>query len=311
MLALCASVLSASPAPLYTPTPYGHVLSHCVHEVPSGARVTEISDGSMRVVAPDASVTFLPKCDQTLGPMRKPNKPADAEKGLPADYDGWLEYTALNTSALGLAGGFDAYTSVMSVPDVPKRMADQLFLFPGLQNRDWVPKVDPLPTRDSPFDIIQPVLQYPGAGLFARNHWSLKSWYVTVNAGALYSSPINHIAPGDAVLCNMTRTGPTSWRVSGALRSDPSKATVQEASAPRLKLQPWAYSAVAECYGCKGCETYPTTPVLFSDNKLYVAGELVDVPAVAWKINPKPAAQLMCNESTSVAANGDATISFL
>jgi len=31
----------------------------------------------------------------------------------------------------------------------------------GLQNINWIPKVTPLPSVD--FDIIQPVLQYPGA----------------------------------------------------------------------------------------------------------------------------------------------------
>ena len=198
----------------------------------------------------------------------------------------------------------------MSVPDVPAEMAQQLFLFPGLQNRDWIPKVDPTPTRATPFDIIQPVLQYPGTGLFHRKQWALKSWYVTVNAGALYSKAISGVQPGDAILCNMTRTGPQSWRISGTLRSDASQSTVQEAKSPRLALQPWAYSAVAECYGCKGCDTYPTVPVVFSENRLYQNGAEVRVPAGAWKLNPKPARKLMCNESTTVADNGDATISW-
>lgn len=109
----------------------------------------------------------------------------------------------------------------------------------------------------------------------------------------------------------MTRTGPQSWRVSAALRSDPAKETVQEATAARLAVQPWAYSAVAECYGCDGCNTYPTEPVVFSENKLWAGGKLIDVPAGAWQVNPKPALQRMCNESTTVAPNGDATISFV
>ena len=202
-------------------------------------------------------------------------------------------------------------------PDCPQI----LYFFPGLQNIDWIPKVDPEPTSAHPFDIIQPVLQYPGGGLFSRG-WALKSWYVTVNGGALYSKAITKIQPGDAILCNMTRTGPDSWRVSGALKSDPSKSTVQEATNSRLRLQPWAYrqqrqlsppqqschllftrsarpcctlpsflpthcsvtpphhliSAVAECYGCDGCATYPTKPIVFSENKLYQGGKLVEVP---------------------------------
>ena len=101
---------------------------------------------------------------------------------------------------------------------------------------------------------------------------------MTVNSGALYSRAIDDIKPGDAVLCNMTRTGEQSWQVSGALRSDPTKVTVQQASSARLQLQPWAYSAVVECYGCSGCETYPTQPVVFSENKLAQAGRELSVP---------------------------------
>mmetsp|Transcript_8858 Transcript_8858/g.19762 ORF Transcript_8858/g.19762 Transcript_8858/m.19762 type:complete len:299 (-) Transcript_8858:329-1225(-) len=286
----------------YSHTPFGPILSHCVHEVPSGAHVTQMADGQIRVLAPDGTLRMIPECDTQGGawPMRQ---------ALPPNYDGWLQYTELNASDLGLKGGFDSFTSVMSVPDTPKQEAQILYFFPGLQNIDWIPKVDPEPTRATPFDIIQPVLQYP-AGSFERS-WALKSWYVTVNAGALYSEAISNIQPGDEIFCNMTRTGAQSWRVSGALRSDPGKETVQQATNPRLALQPWAYSAVAECYGCRGCDTYPTKPIVFSENRLYQGGKLLDVPGSLWKRNPKPALKLMCNEATEVAANGDATISFV
>ena len=109
------------------------------------------------------------------------------------------------------------------------------------------------------------MLQYPGG--FFSSGWALKSWYVTVNAGALYSSAITGIKAGDAVICNMTRTGKQDWVISGALKSDPSKVTTQKASNERLKLQPWAYNTL-ECYGCSGCDTYPTEPVTFTENKL-------------------------------------------
>ena len=311
---LVVANLGASVSFTYSPTPFGAVLSHCLHEVPSGAKVTARSDGSTLVITPDGSKKIIAQCEANGGwPVWRASSEMsrDAPYPLPADYDGWLEYTALNVSALGLSGGFDAFTSVMSVPDVPKRKAQMLYFFPGLQNRDWIPKVDPFPTKDNPFDIIQPVLQYPGVGLFSSNKWALKSWYVTVNAGALFSTAVKGIEPGDAIICNMTRTGPQSWSVSGALRSDPAKVTTQEATAPRLQLQPWAYSAVAECYGCDGCDTYPTQPITFSKNKLSQAGREVNVPGSSWQLNPKPALKRMCNETTTVdQITGDATIAF-
>jgi len=304
-MAVSAFVVSAAPLPTYTPTPFGHFLSSCVHEVPEGSKISHNADGTSTVTTLSDGFT-LPACDTRNGSvaMRLPRVP-NLGTPLPPDYDGWLQYTAVNVSKLGLTGGFDSFTNVMSVPDVPQRAADQLFLFPGLQNVDWIPKVDPEPTSSNPFDIIQPVLQYPGR-LFSHT-WELKSWYVTVNAGAIYSSGLE-VKAGDAILCNMTRTGADSWDVIGALKSN-GKATTQSATNSRLKLQPWAYNTL-ECYGCDGCSTYPKTPITFTDNKLYQGGKQVDVPGSAWEINPKPAKSLKCHEKTTVAANGDTTIAF-
>lgn len=196
----------------------------------------------------------------------------------------------------------------MSVPDVPKNRPQMLYFFPGLQNVDWIPKVDPEPTSKHPFDIIQPVLQYPGTGLFGKK-WALKSWYVTVNAGALYSTPIT-VEEGDSILCNMTRTGPTSFEVVGTLASEPTKATKQSCdNKARLDVQPWAYSAVTECYGCDGCDTFPTKPITFTENRLYQGTERLD-EGLEWKVNPKPPKKFECHEMTTVASNGDATTTF-
>ena len=105
------------------------------------------------------------------------------------------------------------------------------------------------------FDIIQPVLQFPSSSLFRSHEWELKSWYVTVNSGAIYSSGV-HVDAGDSILCNMTRTGPDSWVVLGTLNGGKGAVQRQSATNARLKLQPWAYNTL-ECYGCKGCDTYP------------------------------------------------------
>jgi hypothetical protein len=304
------------------------MLSSCVHEIPSGSHVSHATsaDGVVTTLVemPNGDIRKIPACNTTKivsedGSTSVQNLPmlvSTAETrmskksdvgGLPPDYNGWLQYTALNVSRAGLTGGFDSFTNVMSVPDVPKSRPQVLYFFPGLQNIDWIPKVDPEPTSSNPFDIIQPVLQYPG-GLFSSG-WALKSWYVTVNAGALYSTAINNIKAGDEILCNMTRLDDDSWVISGALKSDPSKITTQKASNERLKLQPWAYNTL-ECYGCDGCDTFPTKPITFTDNKLYQAGKLVTT-GDKWVSNPKPATDKQCNEATKIASNGDTTIGFV
>ena len=129
--------IAASPSPLYSPTPFGEVLTHCAHEVPSGARVSVQSDWS--ILVDQAATTYtIPPCDTNGGAWpvwRSSTTPGSkAQRPLPPDYDGWLEYTALNVSALGLSGGFDSFTSTMSVPDVPKKKAHMLYFFPGLQS---------------------------------------------------------------------------------------------------------------------------------------------------------------------------------
>jgi len=290
--------LSSVAASLYVPTPAGWMLEKCVHEVPSGSKIVKASANWLNVTSPNGDKHRIPPCDTTRAPLFRTTKSDTHAQGLPPDYDGWLQYTAYNDSR-----GFDSFTSVMSVPDAPKARPQILYLFPGLQNIDWIPKVDPEPTFGHPFDIIQPVLQYPSGELLSRK-WGLKSWYVTVNSGALYSNELL-VEPGDEVLCNMTRTGEDSWSVAATVKST-GDTTTQHCTNDRLKMQPWAYTTV-ECYGCRGCDTYPTKPVTFTDMHLYREGQEVNG---TWAVNPKPAEKLMCQEHTSVQDWNDVTIAF-
>lgn len=62
-LALGTATLTAA-APQYTRIPFGRsVLSHCVHEVASGAVSSPLEDGRTRVEAPDGTVTIIPQCE--------------------------------------------------------------------------------------------------------------------------------------------------------------------------------------------------------------------------------------------------------
>ena len=224
----------------YTATPNGWILSHCVWEAESMEESVPLPPCAALVnKANPVLVSRRPK-----GPTPNP---------LPPDYDGWLQYAAVNSSA-----GYDAMTNKMSVPDTPKSRPQILYLFPGLQNIDWIPKISPEPMQ-SHFDIIQPVLQYPFLSAAASaapanadagaGEWGLRSWYVTVDSGAKMSTEI--VAPaGDSVLCNMTKTGSDSWIVDSVLASS-GKHTTQAVTETRLAVQPWAYVTV-ECYGCSG-----------------------------------------------------------
>lgn len=204
--------------------------------------------------------------------------------------------------------GFASFTGLMSVPDTPAKLPQILYLFPGLQNIDWIPKVDPEPGRGNPFDIIQPVLQYPGE---REGTWGLRSWYVTVNEGATMSEMIS-VEPGDVVICNMTQLGEIDWFIGSKIKSSGKETNqritrLRPGAATRLKIQPWAYNTL-ECYGCEGCGTFPKTPVSFSDLKLTSTdGSAVNV---TWLANPKPAKDPQCKEATTINGPSEVIISF-
>ena len=76
-------------------------------------------------------------------------------------------------------------------------------------------------------------------------------------------SPEKLVAPGDSVVCNMTRLGEDSWFIGSKISSSGVE-TNQKATATRLTSQPWAYNTV-ECYGCRGCSTYPDNDFTISE----------------------------------------------
>lgn len=292
---LLASILFAA-APLargqlsYQRTPAGLVLSHCVRQVESGSSVRELADGSTLVTPPQGAPTRFPPCDTHNGTFPvlvsdRPARGAAVGDGLPPDYDGWLQYTKYENDT-----GFDSFLGSFTVPDNPERNPQILYLFTGLQNIDWIPKVDPEPSQD--FDIIQPVIQYPAD---LGRHWSVKSWYVTLKAGALFSREIP-LETGDVVFGNMTRTGADSWSIASTVQSS-GKTTTQTVSNPRLASQPFAYTTL-ECYGCSGCDTYPKQAVNFTGMALATADGPVD--AFDWVKNAKPQPSQKCNEAVSV-----------
>lgn len=152
-----------------------------------------------------------------------------------------------NVTAPNMAAGFDAFTGLFSTPSLPSSQPDVLYLFPGLQNIDWIPIVDPLPTGD--FDIIQPVIQFPGD---QGNYWSVKSWWVTLDVGAMASNEVQ-LLPGDKVFGNMTKTGTDAWFINSVnTRTSQATSIIASGIGSRLKSQPWAYGAfqLTTCMHC-------------------------------------------------------------
>ncbi len=280
-------------------TPGGRLPSSCVHSVPEGSKISRNSLGRLEIHQTNGKfIREIPKCQMETPRIRKSIESRSKAKSLdnpfPSDYDGWPLYTAFNIS-----GAFDTFLGDFSVPDAPANYPDILYIFTGLQNIDWIPLVDPANETTNNFDIIQPVLQYPAD---SGSGYSVKSWYVTLNDGAIYSPelPVNS---GDVIFGNMTRFNETTWFV-GSTSVAQQQTTSIVVNRPRLWPQQWAYLTL-ECYGCSGCGTYPTQPLVFSKLSLTVKGEHIEPK---WKINPKKPINQFCKEKATI--NNDGTVDF-
>jgi hypothetical protein len=311
---------ASAPSSAYVPTPVGWMLRSCVNEVPSGSVLTSEEGGRVLVTPPSSAVSeayYLPPCvGSESEPIYLPHglAPRNSQKvggggvggrnlQLPPDYKGWVEYA--NVTSPDMQTGFEAFTSVFTTPStLPAQVPDELFLFPGLQNIDWIPLVDPEPK--AAFDIIQPVIQYPADG---GNHYSVKSWWVTLDMGAAYS-PELALEPGDAIFGNMTKTGASAWYIDSVnMRTGESTHITASGLGPRLKNQPWAYVTL-ECYGCSSCSTYPSgnSSSSFEDMLLTtVAGKPF---SPSWQANAKPDPNKFCHESIELINASNVNIYF-
>eukprot|EP01128_Nolandella_sp_AFSM9_P001447 TRINITY_DN1158_c4_g1_i1.p1 TRINITY_DN1158_c4_g1~~TRINITY_DN1158_c4_g1_i1.p1 ORF type:complete len:341 (+),score=78.81 TRINITY_DN1158_c4_g1_i1:62-1024(+) len=273
----------------YVYTPVGIYPAHCHHEVRNGARIIEEADGTSTIVSTDGtySLPVLEDCAPLIAPSL-----TEGKRQFPRDYDGWLTYTGDYHAA-----GYTAFYGNMSVPTTSPKVSPQvLFIFTGLQNIEWVPKRDPLPT--GPFDIIQPVLQYPSNSGF---NWSVKSWYVTLNNGVISSDEIP-LKEGEVFYSEMKKTGPTSWVISAS--NSLGQETTIYPSEPRLALQPWAYNTV-EAYGASNCDHLPTSPTMFTQLSLEDENGKVIVPN--WKVE---GGNTVCKESAVVHSPSAITFYF-
>ncbi|KNC46009.1 uncharacterized protein AMSG_00127 [Thecamonas trahens ATCC 50062] len=268
----CEGKLHEVNGELYAPTPQGYMLARCIREVASGTHVTEDGRGRMVLTAKDGSVEVM-ECNTDGGriPMLlSKSQMAAARAGNKRDsdgfggYDGWQAFTSYEYEA-----GLDVFVGDISTPNgKPKREPEVLFIFTGLQNVNWIPKVDPEPRV---FDIIQPVLQYPATAVLGGSDddpvefgssWGVRSWYVTIHSGAVYSK-VALLDEGDVVFGNMTRTGSEAFYVGSTNKANGETVAIT-VSHPRLATQPWAYNTL-ETYGAPSCEYLPDAPSLFTN----------------------------------------------
>ncbi|KAJ3425366.1 hypothetical protein M0812_27804 [Anaeramoeba flamelloides] len=282
----------------YLPTPGGvYVHKDCVHNVPSGSKIETKDSGITFVTLPkDNKVIQIPKCEH---PTRKVQKQSPLNN-VGGYWYGWQLWTTFKNPS---GETFDAFTGTMSVPQNPASFwGGIVYLFPGLQNYDWIPTEDG-PNPPSGFDIIQPVLQYGSTPAGGGDYWALASWYVTVDSGYIVSDLIR-VNAMDVIQCNMTFVDKSNdeWFINGYVQeSDQTNIHVSKA---RLNTQPWAYLAL-EMYNIDGCDNYPTSDVIFTQNVLKAQGKTITPTWEAHTQYQNP----QCNEK--VVINGPDNVHFV
>jgi hypothetical protein len=268
-------------------TPFGLRHKNCVREVPNNAHIEETESGEVWVTPVEGQKYQL----DNVGSC-SPKAFVAKNEQLPEDYDGWLAYTTFHYPQ-----GFDSFLGYFSVPTQPQNDPQVLYLFTGLQNVDWIPIVDPEPKT---FDIIQPVLQYPGDN---GQYWSVKSWYVTLTNDVLVT-PEAKTEVGDNIYGNMTRTGPTTWYIGSTTENGQGKTVALHVNRPVLQTQPWAYVTL-ECYGCNDCSNEPTNNSNFTQLYLSKDGKQV-TPTWTPSVSPNP----KCHEATHIVDTTNIYITF-
>jgi len=274
----------------FVKTPFGVRHKDCVRDVPNHALIEENELGEVWVTDESGVKSKL----ENLGlcSSRSSSVVHRSVRQFPADYDGWLAYTTAYNQA-----GFDTFLGYFTVPNKPKSDPQVLYLFTGLQNVDWIPKVDPEPKT---FDIIQPVLQYPseeGIG------WSVRSWYVTLTNDVLVS-PEALCDVGDNIFGNMTQTAPDTWFIGSTTNDGQGKTVSLTVNRPVLKTQPWAYVTL-ECYGCSDCDYEPTNNSNFTQMYLSLEGNQI-TPSWTASTSPNP----KCHEAAHIVDPTNVFITF-
>lgn len=260
-------IVFSAKAERYVRTPLGYVWSSCLHHMDRGSHIVHGEDELVRVISPSGFVKTLPKCPKPTLPRHSsnPNKAHKISRDSPDDgWQVWSAYLNQNNAT------FTSFLGNFNVPSAPSNWdGGILYMFTGLQNYNWIPYPD---GGDAPpgFDIIQPVLQYGGDSEDGGgNYWELASWYVTVDSGAVWSTP-EIVNPGDVIFGNMTKTGPSTWFIGGTVHSTGVSSTFS-VTYPRLSSQPWAYCTleVYDIDDCAGDFFSSSSPLKFTDFALY------------------------------------------
>jgi hypothetical protein len=272
----------ASQLPGYVLTPAGWFHSSCVHEIPSGARVSIDHVVTLR----DGSTYQIPKC-LYAAQLRFPH----IRKGLapPADT-GWLEYTST------FAPSGDSYRNLSASWKVPTRPVhsysspEVYYTFPGIQNDAF---------------ILQPVLQYGFSPAGGGNSWGLASWHCDGPSGQCDHSSLIAASPSDSIYGTVAASacagGRCTWTVTSV---DVTKGTRTILALADYDNYTWATGGAVETHsGFTSCGYFPSAGVFYKGISLSGRNGII---TPTWQnivpINPSPDCGFNVTSTASTAS---------
>ena len=112
-----------------------------------------------------------------------------------------------------------------------------------------------------------------------RKYWGIASWYVTVDAGAFFSTEYK-VNPGDNIYGVMESQGGLTWRIDSI--SPTGQNSSLTITRPRLITNPWAYCTL-EVYGIKDCSWLPPANSPSKFTKMVLKDANGPVSPLNWK----------------------------
>jgi len=258
------------------------VWHECFHEVNSGDHVDDRGRSGVWLTGANGVPRKLPSCPKPNVPHRMMRRQSDSSRAI--NLQGWQTWTSFNN--LNNAT-FTTFNGNFTVPPAPASWPSNpdtavIYVFTGLQNDNWVPDGEE-PTTPTEFEIIQPVLQFGGGSENGGGKfWGVASWYVTVDAGALYSKTTK-LNPGDSIYGVMQQIGSTTWLIGAQAPSGLwTNLTVNK---NRLSSNPWAYNTL-ETYDVLSCDWMPAGATKFSS--LLLLGPQGQQVTANWRVHTEP-----------------------
>jgi hypothetical protein len=211
---------------------------NCVHQIPTGARVSDDGQTGSDVTLNGQLIAHYDACPETSIPTRHPVQD-------PGTGNGWVEASQWDVSLKSL-DDIDYLYGTWTVPSIPETYGALIYLFNGIEpsGGGW---------------IIQPVLQYGDNGQFGGDYWVLASWLVHSNTDYFVSSPIG-VNPGDTIFGSLWESS-----ISGGTLGydvDATDRSTNQSSTLSLTINGyhwvWAYAGVLEAYRVTSCSEFPS-----------------------------------------------------